>query len=357
MRRTILLFGLLVLLPQLPYARTWYVLPDSTGDVPTIRAGVDSAGYGDTVLVAAGTYYSDSTGTQAQAWIVLHDGVALVSEDGPDVTTLVKCPTLAGGTNRVVSLDGSWDTTLKGFTIRIYQYGECEPGGGVQFIAVSCDQAHAVIEDNIITGVFLKGIRARGPHPMSCSPVIRNNTVKGCLEYGIECANGGTNWSPWIEGNTIIQNATGLGIENIHPRVDGNVLSHNTRGTVVECPAVVTFQMNVITNNTDYGAWVHQGSAYPYTAPCFNCGMQKSTANDIYGNGSYDIYYEDDTGLGLIEARFNYWGSLCPVPSLHGNITLVPWVDSSHTLQCDACGSCHDATQPATWGSIKAIFR
>jgi predicted outer membrane repeat protein len=37
-------------------AATWHVLPDGSGDVPTIAAGLDSAAAGDTVLVACGTY-------------------------------------------------------------------------------------------------------------------------------------------------------------------------------------------------------------------------------------------------------------------------------------------------------------
>jgi hypothetical protein len=79
------------------HARTWRV----PSECPTISAGCDSATHGDTVLVAAGTYYSDSAGTQSEAWIVPKDGVALVSEDGPEVTMLVKCPSSAGGLNCV----------------------------------------------------------------------------------------------------------------------------------------------------------------------------------------------------------------------------------------------------------------
>jgi hypothetical protein len=37
-------------------ARTWHILPDGSGDCPTIQAGIDSSAAGDTVLVACGTY-------------------------------------------------------------------------------------------------------------------------------------------------------------------------------------------------------------------------------------------------------------------------------------------------------------
>ena len=37
-------------------ARTWYITPDGTRDAPTIKAGADSAAYGDTLLLADGAY-------------------------------------------------------------------------------------------------------------------------------------------------------------------------------------------------------------------------------------------------------------------------------------------------------------
>ena len=356
--RHISILCLVVLIPALAPARTWYVKPDSTGDAPTIGTALDSSAYGDTVLVAPGTYYSDSTGTEDDAWIRMKDGVALVSEDGPEVTTLIKCPASAGGIDYVVSLDRTWETTLRGFTIRMWEFGECEPGGGVQFTAASCDEAHAVIEDNVITGGFVDGIRVRGPFPMSSSPIIKNNSITYCVDRAIDCANTSPYSSPWIEGNKMAYNGIGLYMENTYPVVERNVISYNYDGLQIRCPAVVNFRMNVITHNSNCGAWIWERIGYPYTAPCFNCSWEEETANDIYGNGAYDIYFRDDTGNDLIEARYNYWGTLCPSASqFYGRVSWIPWVDSTHTVLCSDCESCHHATEPTTWGSIKAMYR
>jgi hypothetical protein len=40
-------------------AATWLIKPDGSGDAPTIQAGIDSAAFGDTVLLADGTYMGD----------------------------------------------------------------------------------------------------------------------------------------------------------------------------------------------------------------------------------------------------------------------------------------------------------
>jgi len=345
-------FALILLPTCLCHSRTWLV----PSECPTVRAGLDSATYGDTVMLAPGTYYSDSTETEDQVWLRMKDGVALVSRKGAETTTLVKCPA-ALGREYTVLFDHVSGATLRGFTIRCPAVGECEWGSAWPY-AVACYSADALIEDNIITGGFLNGISVRESGPVPHSPVIRNNVVTGCIEYGIECTNGSAYDTPRIEGNKITSNHIGLYIENAHPCVEQNIISHNYIGIVAECPAQVNFRMNVITYNTDCGAWIWEPADHWYTAPCFNCSWERETANDIYGNGSFDIYFRDDTGHDLVEATYNYWGTLCPsAPQFYGAVSWIPWVDSTHTVLCTDCGSCEHSTEPATWGVIKAMFR
>ncbi|MFC1573117.1 right-handed parallel beta-helix repeat-containing protein [Candidatus Eisenbacteria bacterium] len=63
-----------VLTPSSVAARSWYILPDGTGDAPTIQAGIDSTAVGDTVLVGCGTYNEHD--------IVMRPGITLRSETG-----------------------------------------------------------------------------------------------------------------------------------------------------------------------------------------------------------------------------------------------------------------------------------
>ena len=57
-------------------AMTVYIMPDGSGDAPTVQVGLDMCAAGDTVLVAAGTYHENIV------WPDM-DGLKLMSESGP----------------------------------------------------------------------------------------------------------------------------------------------------------------------------------------------------------------------------------------------------------------------------------
>src|SRR6188474_1029164 len=72
---TSILLGLLVVLPSLSYAAVRHV----PAQYSTIQGAVNAASPGDTVLVAPGTYLEN---------VYVPKKVALLSESGPEVTTI-----------------------------------------------------------------------------------------------------------------------------------------------------------------------------------------------------------------------------------------------------------------------------
>lgn len=85
-------------------ARTWHIMPDSSGEAATIQAGIDSSSAGDTVLVTCGTYY--------ESGILMKSGVTLASATGEPT-----CATIdANGSSRVFDCPGcDAQTEIKGF--------------------------------------------------------------------------------------------------------------------------------------------------------------------------------------------------------------------------------------------------
>ena len=163
MKKLILTGCLLILI----YISTNAAIINVPADQPTIQAGLDSASYSDTVLVAEGTYYENIVwpGT---------DGIQLFSDKGA-VNTIID----GNGVDRVVFIHSSCSVTnatvIDGFTIQNgYNGGSPGPGAGI------ADYCGIIIKNNIIKNNNANGLGAglllAGGTPLIFNNLIINNT-------------------------------------------------------------------------------------------------------------------------------------------------------------------------------------
>ncbi len=140
------------------------------GDVPTIQAALEAAYWGDTVLVAPGTYSPSTNGESFP--LRPRSGVTLTSSVGAASTILD-----AEGTAGVVSCtDCSATTTISGFTIT---GGNTDEGGGVFLRDASPDIEWCLIVGNTATsggGIFING--SSEPHVYRCT-LFENEAPEG----------------------------------------------------------------------------------------------------------------------------------------------------------------------------------
>ncbi|MFH1312505.1 MAG: hypothetical protein ABIJ00_04690 [Candidatus Eisenbacteria bacterium] len=93
MRRALLLIIIAIPVFSVPAsARTWYVTPDGTGEAPTIRAAVDSAASGDTLLLSDGVYTGEGNRD-----VCVHDKyLDIWSESQDPEACVIDCEGFAG---------------------------------------------------------------------------------------------------------------------------------------------------------------------------------------------------------------------------------------------------------------------
>ena len=330
------------------FATTWRVPLEH----PTICGSVDSAAYGDTVIVEPGTYPRERVlddGYYERVWIVMKDGVTLMSEGGPAVTELVEvCPNVL---TAIVQCDSVSDAVIQGFTLRSDDCGlPCLTDG------IKMEACKMTVEGNVIHGLY-NGIYVTKEPPRPDRPIILGNEIYDCW-MGIHLKDVWTRDSPRIVDNHISYCwEFGISSDDSDAHIEGNTIEHNgSYGLYFEGYSKSLLIRNRICYNGTGGvfAWM----TYAYDHPSLNQTGYEENANDIYGNGGYAVYYEEATGMGLFGASLNYWGTLCPDSAgFFGRVDWTPWVDSTHTTRCYDCESCQPATTPTTWGFIKALFK
>ena len=330
-----------------------YVQPGSALD--SIQVALDYCTIGDTVLVAAGTYY------ECIIWPRHTHDICLISESGPEVTIIDGIE--GGGHFRSVIYlhtggPGNEDNTplVEGFTM---QNGE---GGGYGHFG-SLDMAGhgrptikgniisnnlgtgigygctpAIIIDNIITNNGSRGIYMQSSTPDN---IITGNIITQNDGPGIRIEWGGT---PTIIGNTISEN-NGHGIDAFEgiPIVTDNVIAGNNGAgiyvrrecgllTITNC--IVTGNLSggiggpisksitncVVLNNGGTGI---SGSCWAGIATITNSVISNNDGYGVIHNGRCSIHYcdiYDNTSFGVFNAsgqcfplyttqsQNNWWG-------------------------------------------------
>jgi hypothetical protein len=348
-RQALVGYVLVILMATGVSARTWYVEPDSTGSSCVIHAALDSASYGDTVLVGPGTYIETD---DPETCIRLKAGVALVGAQGAEATKIEYCGTPVG--MQLAQCEGS---RVSGFTVQFVARPGCGGPGTTSACGIKVwNCTDVVVEDCIIDATPYHGIWVEGASSEWWKPVIRNNVVRNCT-YGILCTEVYDPGRPYFVGNTITDCRTGVDVWDSEPNFDYCEITHCSvagMSYVGHCGGNV--KRSVIAHNEQYGVcvWVDP----PIASPTFNGSWLPELANDIYDNGSWDIFYDHTGPDAPLMAIYNCWRAECPdFPTrVYGNVMYSPWMDSTHTRMIYTV-DCQTSAEPSTWGSIKAMFR
>jgi hypothetical protein len=351
----------LVLMPTgYGIARTWEVNSAGTGDAPTIQAGIDSAGAGDTVRVMSGTYYEHDI--QVKSGILLTHQNSLTENctidaggqgrvlifDGVDVTTEVKYMTFTGGHAAGTGSDGCGGALFfTNYSAPTLYLCDCpnnvaDAYGG----AVYCED-HA--SPNYVWGVLRENQAGSGGGGAACAsdaaPTFNSlhftgNTTPG-NGGGAHCTGGST---PTFRGCNVLNcKASGLG-----------------GGIYTEAGSVPAMDHCILAFNMDGEGFY---AADDLSVPAFDCC-------DIYGNEGGDwvgrIADQDSTN-----GNFSFDPLFCDTTVVLPDEAMdveacSPCLFGSHPYDY-FCGrgigyvytgcECGEATRPAMWGTIKSLYR
>jgi len=167
-------------------------------DYPTIRAAMEVAHYGDTLLVAPGTY---------SEFITMRDGVVLMSVAGPQQTIIS-----ANGGSQLVT--GAQDAVISGFTIAGNNNGDGLPGNGIYSDGDNLTIRYCIIRDNRV-GVYLDN---------GSQAMVYNNTIFGNNLAGIYMQ---IEPSPRIYNNIICKNTTNAIFRNTTHSLGSPFIQYN----------------------------------------------------------------------------------------------------------------------------------
>ena len=195
-----LLCFLAIALAATAFAKTWHILEDGTGTVPTIQEAVDQSWTGDTVIVWPGTYYENLN--------IDNKDLVLQSKGGADATTLD-----GSKSGSVIVIRGGVTSAAKVCGFRIVNgtgfawFGTISKEGGGIYVGRSWPR--------ICHNQFV-GNEARSGGAL----VVRTEEETTPLpEIVVE--------SNLFEGNRATQNGGAIRLANVNARISDNVFLYN----------------------------------------------------------------------------------------------------------------------------------
>lgn len=398
----IILLILILVLPAAAGARSWLIEDDGSGDAPTIQAGIDSAAAADTVLLANGTY------TGAGNRDIDFEGKAIVvrSQSGDCNQCVIDCEASAADPHVGFIFDSGEDTTsvLEGVTVL---GGYRDDGGGVAcyysspkfsaccFTGNEATQIGGVFDIINSTAIIRNCLFLSNQATAGGAIYAANSPIKldGCtfnsntagnsggalylhagtpviVECDISNNSGSSGGGMYLDGGCNASITYCEFYENEVQNEGGGIMCSNASPTLENC----TFACD---SSGSGGAAVHIGSAdtpgftnvlisFSRTGKAVDCdgsgaGVGFACCN-IYGN-------EGGDWVGCIAVHADLNGNMsedplfCDIPS--GNLYVEecsPCLAANNTCGADiglrgaGCG-CGEATEPTTWGGVKALYR
>ncbi|MHC4737571.1 MAG: right-handed parallel beta-helix repeat-containing protein [Planctomycetota bacterium] len=271
--------------------RTYYVDDDGPADFDTIQAAVNAAYYGDTVLVADGTY----TGDGNRDIEVDGKGITVRSENGPE-NCIIDCNAMWSEHHRGFTFHNNQDvnSVIEGFTI--INGLTWDEGGGAGII---CQDSRLTISNCNIRGNTASG---RGGYAAGISVIdgiylinnctISNNSGEHDGSGGISCENSALtisnstvtdNFSERRRGGIFCSDDSDVAITNC--TISGN--SGYWEGGGIECyqSCMIISDCNISGNRAEESWWYSQGGGikcYDSSSTIINCIISGNTDGGIY---------------------------------------------------------------------------
>ncbi len=351
--KAVIALALVILVSPIPAMGRMITVSCNEGqaDFNSLRLAVMSANWGDVIVVHPCVYEVDSEwpvplDTYAPDIIgLVPPGEVVFQGDGTRPAFMVHFNTTARVSIRNI--------TFRGISEVLWRQ---EPSNPI----------HIEFRNNRIESCEA-GLDAAGASPSS---VIADNVIVGNQGAGIDV----TICAGLIEDNEICGN-TGDGISGASTHqceIRGNHI-HDNEGCGIAVGYFVDASDNTLEHNGLHGLrWEGQGSSLSGNVIRWNAGsgvyldsasgsLGPFSGNDIYGNRQYDVEVSTTTGQGTADFRENWWGTTDPalIASAIRDCDDGPSVPMCVVFEppCGGPGCPPTPVKPASWGTVKALYR